>query len=308
MKRWIHVASDAERYLANQYTSDNNFGDPGYAEAQSDEEDYSRVESLGWNDAEGNLPKKNYKAFCQACAAHGINCNQRWFKVYENAYNSAAKTAGRSVDSATDVYGSDWRDDPYADLYVVKIWYEVEPSGDTAYGPEAGEEIIQTVATSPQEAIEYAKRAWNGPIDRIEIVDINPEIEEDQELPFDVSINTSTNVTASNNSLDKTIAKWYTYDAYPDVDPARIDAVKNIRWDIAPEDVEIFLNEVVNFPDLTKIDYVCYFDENQDNWAQNNGYEGGYNIIFSDGSERNYAWLPYPHNLDPLEEVTSDLQ
>lgn len=84
---------------------------------------------------------------------------------------------------ASEDYVSDWRDDPNADLYVVKIWYESDPGHDTI-GPVASEEIIETVATSPQEAIEYAKRAWSGPIDRIEIVDINPEYDDDEPLPF----------------------------------------------------------------------------------------------------------------------------
>lgn len=71
---------------------------------------------------------------------------------------------------------------PDADLYVIKIWHEVDPGHDVA-APEAAEEIIKTVATSPDEALEYAKKAWSGPIDRIEIVDINPE-DDEEEIPF----------------------------------------------------------------------------------------------------------------------------
>ena len=69
-----------------------------------------------------------------------------------------------------------------ADLYVIKIWYEVDPGHDVA-APEAAEEIIRVVAGSPDEALERAKMSWTGPIDRIEIVDINPE-EEEEDLPF----------------------------------------------------------------------------------------------------------------------------
>lgn len=70
-----------------------------------------------------------------------------------------------------------------ADLYVIKIWYEIDPGHD-AVAPEAAEEIISVVATSPDEALEYAKKAWKGPIDSIEIVDINPDDSEDI-LPFE---------------------------------------------------------------------------------------------------------------------------
>ena len=72
-----------------------------------------------------------------------------------------------------------------ADLYTVKIWHETEPSGDTTPGPVAAEELFQVWATSPDEAMEYAKKAWSGPIDRIEIVGINEsEWDEDDTLPY----------------------------------------------------------------------------------------------------------------------------
>ena len=73
-----------------------------------------------------------------------------------------------------------------ADLYTVKIWHEVEPSGDTTSGPVADEEIFQMWATSPDEAMEYAKSAWSGPIDRIEVVGINESgSDEDDIIPYD---------------------------------------------------------------------------------------------------------------------------
>lgn len=78
-----------------------------------------------------------------------------------------------------------------ADLYVVKIWYEIDPGHDVA-APEAAEEIIKVVATSPDAALEIAKEQWTGPIDRIEIVDVNPD-EDVEELPF----NAKTSVKAS---------------------------------------------------------------------------------------------------------------
>lgn len=89
--------------------------------------------------------------------------------------------------SACDITSS--YDPAEADTYVVKIWYEVEANAEDTYGPEAAEEIFTIVANSPQAAIEMVKDQWDGPIDRIEIVDINPEESEDDfpEIPFEAS-------------------------------------------------------------------------------------------------------------------------
>lgn len=73
------------------------------------------------------------------------------------------------------IYASKYYED--ADTYVVKIWYETDPGHDTL-GPVASEEIFFEVANSPDEAIENVKRAWTGPIDRIEVIDVNPEEDE----------------------------------------------------------------------------------------------------------------------------------
>lgn len=72
-----------------------------------------------------------------------------------------------------------------ADEYVVKIWHEIEGMRNGL--PDAAEEIFFTVANSPEDAIEQVKKEWDGPIDRIEIVDVNPDdLDEDEymEIPF----------------------------------------------------------------------------------------------------------------------------
>lgn len=99
-----------------------------------------------------------------------------------------------------------------ADLYVVKIWYEIEPEYDAPNGPQAAEEIIEVVATSPQEAIEYAKRAWSGPIDRIEIVDINPE-REAEDIPFNAcnKVNASLDIDEDRDSGEIVYDAEYDY-------------------------------------------------------------------------------------------------
>ena len=83
---------------------------------------------------------------------------------------------------------------------MVKIWYEVEPEYDAPNGPEAAEEIIEVVANSPQQAKEYALMQWDGHVDRIEIVDVNPDYT-DEYFPFeacsDISSSMKRLITAS---------------------------------------------------------------------------------------------------------------
>lgn len=81
-----------------------------------------------------------------------------------------------------------------ADTYIVSIWHEVEANAEDTYGPEADQEIFEIVATSPEEAIEIAKDRWQGPIDRIDILDVNPDAgllnDEDFPIPFEASTDT----------------------------------------------------------------------------------------------------------------------
>ncbi len=88
---------------------------------------------------------------------------------------------GSLVGYGDEVYSSEYAEGN--DVYVVKIWHEIEANAEDCYGPEAAEEIFQIVANSPDQAKERAKMQWSGPIDRIEIVDINPE-DSDIDTPF----------------------------------------------------------------------------------------------------------------------------
>lgn len=94
-------------------------------------------------------------------------------------------------------------DPTVADEYVVKIWYE---SDEPRRGlPSASEEVFFTVANSPSDAIEHVKREWTGPIDRIEIVDINPEdMDEDDymEIPFEASTDIDTHLSGCSFDFD----------------------------------------------------------------------------------------------------------
>lgn len=79
-----------------------------------------------------------------------------------------------------------------ADTYVVSIWHEVE--GMRGGLPSAAQEIFEIVADSPDEALERAKMQWKGPIDRIEIIDVNPE-DTEEDVPF----NAATTICADTN-------------------------------------------------------------------------------------------------------------
>ena len=115
----------------------------------------------------------------------------RWAKTRYNSNELSRKAMQRELVEASEDFYED------ADLYVVKIWHEVEADPESMYLPEAAEEIFEIVANSPQAAIEIAKMRWSGPIDRIEIVDVNPDDSEDEEIPFYAS----TDVTAATDTI-----------------------------------------------------------------------------------------------------------
>lgn len=182
-----------------------------------------------------------------------------------------------------------------ADTYVVKIWHEVD---DMRGGlPSAAEEIFTIVANSPSQAIEIAKDRWTGPIDRIEIVDINPD-DDVESLPFDDEIESCGTVSAS--STTDTVLDWYSDPSdYPNLDPDRFAYIAEIEWDINPEDVECILADDLDLSEIAKVSYLGGNDYDE---AMDMGFEGGYEIVFKDGSVRRFGWRPYPENLDSIVE------
>lgn len=195
--------------------------------------------------------------------------------------------------------------DDNADLYVIRIWYEVDPGHDVA-APEAGQEIITVKAISPQQAMEYAKMQWDGPIDRIEIVDINPEDYVEEE-PFYAS--TAINATGRSYSSKKTVednkrARMYTYSVYLDYGQDRLDALLAINWnDVTARDSESFLIDLVNFPDLSAITSVRYVTDDELNQLYSKGYDGGFSVMYVDGDEEIVAWKDNDNNLYPIHQI-----
>ncbi len=92
----------------------------------------------------------------------------------EQEYNYALEQQKFNPDGSLKGYGDPNYDDAYAPTYTVCIWHEVDPGRDTL-GPVAAQEFFDFVADSPQQALDYARNAWQGPIDRIEVVAIDGE-------------------------------------------------------------------------------------------------------------------------------------
>ena len=183
------------------------------------------------------------------------------------------------------------------DLYVVKIWHEMDPGHDVA-SPEAAEEIITVFANSPQQALEYAKNEWSGPIDRIEIVDVNPE-----DYDYDsTSIFNSTKVTAASSSReDSKRNKMYRPSTYPEVDPERIEDLLAINWnDVAARDCEYILKDYVNFPDLSVVASVRYPSDEEQAAIEAGMYDGGYEVTYTDGHSTFFAWHRGQEGMDEI--------
>ena len=181
--------------------------------------------------------------------------------------------------------------DDMADLYIVKIWYEIDPEHDVA-APEAAQEIIPVKAISPQQALEYAKMQWSGPIDRIEIVDINPDETFEDELYASTAIRATGRSYADKKTVnDNKRAKTYKASLYPQYEPSRVDALLDIDWnDVVSGDCEYFLKDTENFPYLDDIASVRYVDDAELDNLYDQGYDGGFAVTFKDGSESIAAW------------------
>lgn len=101
--------------------------------------------------------------------------------------------------------------------YVVKIWYEVDPGHDTA-GPVADEEVIFVDAKTKEEAIREAKKEWDGPIDRIDVVGVYSDEDKWDSIPFEA---------------DTQVGAADTYKGYEDInDYASNTARDDIEFDI----------------------------------------------------------------------------
>lgn len=191
---------------------------------------------------------------------------------------------------------------PEPDLYVIKIWYETDPGHDTS-GPVAAEEIITTYANSPQAALDDAKRQWSGPIDRIEIIDINPEgYYGDPDMPFEACTSITSSTAVNKDREDSKRNRMYRPSLYPNVDEERIEDLLAINWnDVYARDCAFILEDEVNFPDLSVIRSVSYPSDEEQSAIEEGMYDGGYKVTFKDGHTSFFAWHD---GQDGVEEIT----
>lgn len=95
------------------------------------------------------------------------------------------------------------------------------------------------------------------------------------------------------------VRSWYDKDSYPEF-ADKLDDAYRIDWNINMEDIECIMSDDI---DLSNVKSVRYFDESEMAACQDAGYEGGYVFKYNSGLKKMFAWLPYPHNLDGMDEV-----
>lgn len=163
-----------------------------------------------------------------------------------------------------------------ADTYIVRIWYEIDPDHDVAM-PQAAQEIIEVVANSPQQAKEYALKEWDGPVDRIEIVDINPDYS-DELFPFEAS----TSVTASTNPEDDMRAELFK--EYSDPDTMEYRALLDIDWtDVTAEDSALIVSQ--GLPKKpAQVSSISYWNHPEDGNEGGYDFAGGYVFEYKNGT------------------------
>ena len=191
-----------------------------------------------------------------------------------------------------------------ADLYVVKIWHEVECNAEDCYGPEAAEEVFEIVARSPQDAIEQAKMQWDGPIDRIEIVDVNPE---DYDYNADSPFEASTNINASSKSEDMLREQLFSsYLNDGSITDEEYNALLNLDWgDVTAEDSE-WLLENGYLGNILRIASIDYWENYQDAVDDGYNFNGGYIFEFTNGKATIFGFGPKYSGLVRYKEGTSD--
>ena len=102
------------------------------------------------------------------------------------------------------------------------------------------------------------------------------------------------------------IAEWYddyTINRYYPESADKFKIAEDIFWNkVNMEDVPLFLENFTT-DELEEIDEVRYFTDDQIAEAEKQGFEDGHIVTYKDGSTKYYAWLPYPRNYEPMEEI-----
>ena len=166
---------------------------------------YVKVAS-GWELLFEQIPEDVAHTIWQAGFATGENKisietkTSKWVREYnKRQLGIKSSTTVRALKKKSRINASKYYEG--ADTYVVKIWHEIDPGHDVV-APVAAEEIFEVVAGSPSEAKERAAQMWNGPINRIEIVDINPDDDYD-EIPFNAATDIDDDIITFNEWVER---------------------------------------------------------------------------------------------------------
>lgn len=90
---------------------------------------------------------------------------------------------------------------------------------------------------------------------------------------------------------------------YPDVNPERFEDIYEIDWNnLLIADIAEIAEDSINWPDsvLHEIAEVSYFNEEQEEWANEHGFDGGYVVEYTNGSKKYFAWN---HGYGPIVKV-----
>jgi len=109
----------------------------------------------------------------------------------------------------------------------MKIYKNILSANLVKYNANAsGKSTEDCVVRSPQDAIEQAKRSWSGPIDRIEIVDINPEdngeLNDEELYPFNSSRKVSASFDSSTSRNLSQLSFDFIHDGYYSIDDMEV--------------------------------------------------------------------------------------
>ena len=145
-----------------------------------------------------------------------------------------------------------------------------------------------------------------------DVVEYLEDIAREYDIPLEDDIESSTDIIASKRSKsaeDELRAELYTAENYEDelADTSRCKDLLAIDWnDVTAEDCETFLLDEDAFPVLKNIKSVRYFDGDEQKWAEDNGYDGGYVVTFSKpaGDVKYAAWN---FGVDKFDDVSDEI-
>lgn len=112
----------------------------------------------------------------------------------------------------------------------------------------------------------------------------------------------------SSTANDRVRQKWFSDSDMYDVPEERLQQALTIDWnDITPEDSELIVENTEDFPDISNIKSVRYFDGPEQEWAEANDWDGGYVVKLKSGFTQYFAWVMLGDN-GRVHDVTNIIE